>query len=215
MKKILSIATILTLLLSSMGLEAQIYKSGGIGGHGTRTSYGSRSGGGGSGETKIFLGGVGIMKNNLTYDSAISEGEETLKIAIKYFVGATIKDILVTANFELAISSSDVAAVSTRYYAEAAYPVLGSFNGRFAIAGYVGAGINSLEAGSSYDFDNDEFVDNEQESALYAPVGAYVNLNILSWYGFRFGYQFAYNASDYAEKAFSAEGFMFGGFYRF
>lgn len=215
MKSFLTVFSIICFTLSS---TAQIYTSGGLFGRGgSNTSYGRTSGGGSSSSsgTKIYFGGTSIFKNNIEFESFDNTGKETLKIAVKYFIGATHKEWLFTGNFEVAISSSDVTSLNTRYYGEAAYPILGSMHGRLALVGFAGLGVNSLEAGSSYDHDDELFIEHNQETKLYIPLGAYVNLNVLNWYGIRLGYQFAYNGSDYAEKAFSSEGFMLGSYYRF
>jgi len=223
MKK--TITTIIIVLLASLSASAQIFRSGGIGAYGTKTSYGRSGGGGlgsgGSGESKIYLGSLGILK----YEDEVSVNGVSVATSLNYsakiFAGTTLGKMLVTANYEynLNVSASIPggfdAPLNKRIYAEAIYPVLGTFNSRFAISLFAGAGVNMADAGFVFDEDEDDFILSKDETAFYAPLGVYIDLNVLEWYGFRFGYTFGINTSEYAEKTFDTEGFTVGSFFRF
>ncbi len=222
MKK--TITTIIIVLLASLSASAQIFSSGGIGAYGTRTSYGRSGGGGmgsGSGESKIYTGSLLIFKSDIDY--AGDGGGNSLNYAWKLFAGATVGEMLITGNYEWNIglaSDNNIdgdgsASLNTRVYGEVIYPLLGSLHNRFALSLFAGAGVNMLDAGSKYDFDLDQYIDSDSETAFYAPMGVYIDLNVKSWNGLRFGYTFSVNTSDYSENTFSTEGITFGSFIRF
>jgi hypothetical protein len=223
MKKI---ALFVILLLFTTFSEAQIFRTGGINGMGGgrgRLGGGGSSGFGSDQKTKIFLGAVSIAKANVKVDPNVPEGDgsASLSFTAKYFLGATYKKFLFTGNFEANLSAGVDAAsdngfsgLNTRYYLEAAYPIFGSFSNRgILLAGFLGAGATRTNLGVIIDDGQEK--DAGKQTDFYMPLGAYLNLDVLPFWGLRLGYAASYNSAEQLKNNFDTEGFMFGSYFKF
>lgn len=165
-------------------------------------------------QRSVYIGAVGLFGKRVQPPGKDDFFHDDFKAVAKYFIGYNATKFLIIGNYEFNSDNDE----EKKIYGEFLYPVLGGFNKIFALSLYTGAGVSIIGDTSKYNYNLNKYDQSVNETTLFIPMGAYVDyLNPLGGgiYGFRIGYAFSYNSSDYRKDTFSADGFMAGAFFRF